>query len=292
MTGILFHYQPGQIDAQFSHANKYDDIKLDIRMDGDVTITTECDNDRNLAQPEAYQKEAVEFSVYMSSVFCPFEDLIRFLEAISLEVQECAFRWEGEGPDGEMRWNRRYLNDTGFLTVNWCSNTDEFSYRMMLNTRQTVGMLYTAFRSFIESDAYDPIRYEEIGFGDSFELVLSNATLADLSEALTQLKAEAAETVIQRLNDTVGNRYSECQKLSFPLDYFLKTDHMPKSNKEDAVIPAEWDSWDQEQQRGSINSIYDWKYTLGFGANLRQLRSTLVESWLAQPVPEHSFANS
>ncbi len=32
-------------------------------------------------------------------------------------------------------------------------------------------------------------------------------------------------------------------------------------------------------------AIFGWRYFSNFGANLRQLQSTLVESWLALPEP-------
>ena len=137
MSGIFFDYEPGRIHARFSHRGKSDDINLEIRMDGDVTTTTDCDDEWHLAEPENWQKDGTEFTVYMSSVFCPFPDFIRFLEAISIEVQECGFRWMAEGPDGAIQWTRRAIQDTGFLTVEW-SSEDSFSHRMMLNTRQAV----------------------------------------------------------------------------------------------------------------------------------------------------------
>jgi hypothetical protein len=286
MTSILFEYEAGHIDATFSQDSRYDYIKLDMRMDGDITTTTECNLEGYLADPEQYQKEGVEFTVYMASVFCPFPDFIRFLEAITLDVQECAFHWDAEGPDGEMRWERRYLEDTGFLTVNWCSNKDQFSHRMMLNTRQVVRMLYSAFRSFVESSDYDPIRYENLSYGDSFALVISNASLDDLSDKLVQLDAIDVEAVIQKLKGVVHERNIKGSKMSFPVEYFLEgTEAIVPSSEQDPVILPEWGSWDLAQRRVDLKDIFGWRYISNFGANLRQLQSTLVESWLALPEP-------
>lgn len=286
MTRILFEYEAGFIDASFSHVSEFDYIKLDIRMNGDITTTTECNIEGHWAEPEAHQKENVEFTVYMSSVFCPFKDFIRFLEAITLDVQECAFRWDAEGPDGEMRWERRYLEDTGFLTVDWYSNKTQFSHRMMLNTRQAVRMLYTAFRSFVDSSDYDPFRYENLSYGDAFTLVMSNSSLDDLSDKLVQLDANAAEAVIQKLHGSVQERYTKEEKLSFPVEYFLeRTDGIPPSSEQDSMIRPEWDSWNLKQRRANLDTIFDWGYLSCFGANLRQLQSPLVESWLALPEP-------
>lgn len=285
MAGTIFNYEAGYIDARFSHYEKTDFIQLDIRMDGDTIITTECDDNWQKSEPEFYQKDSVEFSVFMTATSCPFKDFIRFLEAIALGVQECAFRWDAEGPEGEMRWERRFIDDTGFLTVLW-SSEEEYNYRMMLNTRQAVAMLYGAFRSFVESSDYDPVRWESLTYGENFELIINDATLDDLSEALVMLNAEAAEAVIQRLLRVVSDRSFHPEKQSFPIEYFLKLDDAATIPSEpEPIIEPDWDSWDKEQRKVSIKSIFDWPLASWMGSNLRQLRSTIIESWLALPEP-------
>ncbi len=286
MSGTFFDYEPGRIETQFSHDTEYDYINLDIRMDGDITTTTECDDQGRLAEPENHQKECAEFQVYLSSVFCPFGDFIRFLEAITLDVQECAFSWDAEGPQGEMRWKRRFFQDTGFLTVEWYSSEKKFSHRMMLNTRQAVRALYTAFRSFVESSDYDPIRYEELTQGESFALVLSNASLDDLASKLAQMDAATAEAMIRRFREVVGDRHLKGPKQSFPIEHFLgSTETAAHFNEDDLWIPPEWDSWHSDQRIDELKKIYSWGTSSWFGANLRELRSKLVEDWLALPEP-------
>jgi hypothetical protein len=286
MAGTMFNYEAGRIDARFTHYGKGDYIQLDIRMDGDTIITTECDDNWQKAEPEFYQKDSIEFRVYMSADSWPFKDFIRFLEAITIGVQECVFRWDAEGPNGEMRWERRFVDDTGFLTVQWWGRKEEFNHRMMLNTRQMVEMLYTAFRSFVDSSDYDPIRYETLSYGEGFELVIKDATLDDLCEALILLNAESAEAVLQRLFDAVSDRsFRGLLNQRFPLAHFLNTDdEVTKSNQEDPIIEPSWNTWDMEQRRANIKDIYTRLLFTAFGENLRQLRSGIIESWLAQPV--------
>ena len=285
MTGIFFDYEPGRIDARFSHRGKWDDINLEIRMDGDVTTTTECDDEWHLAEPESWQKDGAEFTVYVSSVFCPFKDFIRFLEAISIDVQECGFRWEAEGPEGSMRWSRRFQQDTGFLTVEW-SSEKQISHRMMLNTRQAVRMLYGAFRTFIESSDYDPIRYERLTCGEGFSLVLADASLDDLARRVATFEADKAEDVIQYLWDTVSCRCEGGLKSTFSIDYFVGT-NVPKarSSADDSWIKPEWNALSADQRVATLRTIFDWESTSASGANLRELRSKLVEDWLALPEP-------
>jgi hypothetical protein len=294
MSIILFNYEAGNINAIFRQDHKSNYIILDIRMDGDITTTTGCPIEEDeFTKPVKYQKESVECAVYMSDTWCPFADFIRFLEAITLDVQECSMHWDAEGPEAEMRWERRHINDTGFLTVDWSSDKNSFNRRMMLNTKQTVKMLYTAFRSFVESKDYDPLCYEAINNGDSFALVISDASLDDLSERLVKLDANIVETTIQQLNDIAWGRCIKGTRLSYPIEYFFEGSEAIASSSEKAlVIQPEWDSWNIEERKAHLHSVYDWRFSTNyFGDNLRQLRSTLIENWLALPEPLTNHPN-
>ena len=288
VSGTYFNYAPGRIEARFSHDTEFDYINLDIRMGGDITTTTECDDQGRLAKPESHQKEDAEFQVYISSVWCPFTDLIRFLEAITIEVQECSFSWDPEGPEGRMRWERRCFQGTGFLTVEWKSSDKQFSHRMMLNTRQAVSMLYTALRSFAESPEYDPLRYEQLTAGESFALVLSNSSLDDLAGALIQLNATAAESVIQCLKEVIGSRHTKGPKLSFTIGNLLESTETVISSSEfnKPWIHPDWDSWNLDQRLTDLKSMFEGDSSSWYGANLRELRSKLIEDWLALPEPQ------
>lgn len=286
MAGIFFDYEPGRIDARFSHDDQFDYINLDIRVDGDITTTTECDDEGRLAKPEHHKKEGAEFRVYMSSVFCPFGGFISFLEAITTQVKYCGFDWDPEGPSGEMRWDRRFVNEDGFLTVEWNSSKEQFSHRMMLNTRQAVRVLYNAFRSFVESSEYDPLRYEKLTNGNGFLLVLSDASLDDLAGVIALLNADAARTVFERLWDAGYERQMKGPKLSFPIEHFLGSlENVAPSNESDSWIQPEWDSWDRDKRMSHLGKLFDWGSMGWYGADLRELRSKLVEGWLALPEP-------
>jgi hypothetical protein len=285
MAGTFFDYEPGRIDTKFSHDSDFDYINLDIRMVGDITSTTECDDHGRFSDPVKHQSKPLEFSVYFSSVFCPFGDFIRFLEAITIEVQECGFEWDPEGPTGRMHWDRRFLNDTGFLTVEWLSK-DSFSHRTMLNTRQVVRSLYESFRSFVTSEDYDPLRYEEMRNGEGFQLVIADASLDDLTKALLPLDSTSVHSAITRLRETIGSRKSKGPKTSYPLSFYFEKDwsELPLSEW-DSWISEDWDSFNPEQRTNDLHELLGWG-SLGWdGANLRELRSTLVEEWLAKPEP-------
>lgn len=286
MAGTYFDYQPGSIEAKFSHDIDFDFINLDVRLVGDTTMMTYCDEQGKFANPILHKKKTVGFSVYFSSVFCPFQDFIRFLEAITVEVQECGFDWDPEGPMGRMNWRRRFVNDTGFLTIEWQAHKERFSHRTMLNTRQAVKALYESFRSFVDSDEYDPLRYEEISNGEAFQLVLSDASLDELVNALIQLNFQSAHSAISRLRDTASERSSQGPMVAFPLDYFLQPDwsELPLSEWE-PWISEKWETLNQTERADDLRAMLVWGKLGWSGCNLRGLRSTLVEAWLAQPEP-------
>lgn len=286
MSGTFFDYGSGRLEARFSHDDEFDYINLDLTMKGEISITTDCDDQWRLERPVDHVKEGAEFQIYMTSVFCPFGDFIRFLEAITIEVQECSFEWNPEGPSGKMRWDRRYVNDSGFLTVEWHSSQTQFSHRMMLNTRQAVRALYTAFRSFVESPEYNPLRYEEITYGEAFTMVMSNATLDEFVDAIAKLDTTAAHSVITRFREVIGANKLKGPGLRFPIEYFFETgwSEIPLSEW-DSLIPNEWDLWSLDQRISDLNELFGSGSLGWYGVNLRNLRSDLVENWLALPEP-------
>lgn len=292
MAGTFFNYEPGSIQVSFSHDEKFDYINLDVELIQDVTITTACDDQFRPDLPERHQGDPLKFSVYFSSVFCPFGDFIRFLEAITIEVQECGFDWDPEGPYGKMQWTRRFLNDTGFLTITWESHSEKFSHRVMLNTRQAVRALYGAFRHFVESAEYDPLRYEEISNGEAFKLVLADATLDDLEAGLLPLDSETVHSVITRLREVTGARHIEGPKASHSLSYYFEANWADRPLTEwDKLIPDNWDSLSPDQRTAALREAFGWGNGSWDGANLRELRSVLIEEWLAkpEPPPRHSY---
>ncbi len=284
MPRTLSYCRPDHIEARFHHADEFDFIDLDIRLVGNVTLALECENQGEEVEPVRPEREAIDFTVYMSSVFCTFRDFIRFLEAITLEVKECAFEWEAEGPDGRLRWKRRYVQDVGFLTIEWDSYKEKFSHRMMLNTRQAVKMLYSAFRMFVDSPEYDPLRYERLSYGESFALILSNASLDDLAATLVRMNADAAKTFLQALDEAIYDRHMKGPKLSWPIEYFHRaTEPVEPSSQYNAWIDPEWNNWDIEQRMNQLKELFSWSVRSWHGENLRKMRSKLIEDWLSLP---------
>ena len=303
MGGTLFDYTPGYIDVRFEHSDSFDYIDMHIRLLGATATTTECNDDFTKEEPVHHIETAMEFTVYMSSLFCPFSDYIRFLEAMVIQVEKCAFTWDPEGPYVAMEWERRYLNQDGFLTVEWSGHGREFKHRMMLETRQTITMLYTAFRHFVESSAYDPVRYEKLTIGEEMCLGLgklySQDAIIDYLKILDRNTArKLTDAIMQRVGsrrimDHLTNPPESPKDIRLPINFdkcLSLYGFIEKSNPEeidpadsDFYILDEWQEMEQIKREKTLKELFEQFSLLGWnGSHLSDARSSIVESYLAQ----------
>lgn len=277
---LHFDYAPGQLEACFSHDTQFDYINLDIRLGGDVTWVTESDPQCHSFGPQVrHQRPSVESQLYVSSVFCPFRDFVSFLEAICVGVQECAFVWDAEGPTGEFRWQRSG-DAAGQLTVRWSSSGEPIRWQTNLQTSRVVEALYRAFRGFVESPAYDPLRYERLTRGEALQCVLHPESLDELCRSLATLDAQTAAAVIVQMEDVAQARSMAGPALTFPIAHYLGL--VDQCRVVDGVLPGCWDTWTFEQRLMQLDELLRTEVSSWEGENLRALRSVLVEDWLAR----------
>jgi hypothetical protein len=274
-----FEHQPGSVVARFYHST-FDYIELDLRMGGETTWIEQWDSAamRKLEETRRVSKSSIEQTVYFSSVECAFPSFMRFLEAIVIGVEECAFSWCAEGPSGEMRWKGNSVNGT--FTVTWPYERRRAKWSVFLCRRHLVHSLYGAFRSFVESDAYDPMRYESLRRWDYYQLLLRDATVGDLARALASRSASDVERVLRRLGRIAGERTEELNRRE-TLAWFLAVQDDEEAG--DVSAPDDWNTWSDKQRMRHLGrhwgstSVSQW-----YGSNLRRLKSRLIEEWLAK----------
>jgi hypothetical protein len=269
---------------------EFDYIYLDISLTGHVVIQTHIRNHQETGTPVRHQKKDVDIALHITSQQCPFYDFIHFVEAISLDVEECAFTWDAEFCYGRLHWERRFPKDTGFLTVEWSTSKEKLSHRMLLNTRQTVDALYTAFRALVTSSDYDRLRYEGLTYGQAFELLLSDASLDDLIGEIIQRNALGANALISQLDEIYSSRSTDGQKNEIhSIKYFLEATSLNDScndyHESDGWTGPEWDTWTFAQRKDHLEKFlssrnHDWE-----GNNLLKRRSKRVEDWLDSTAP-------
>ena len=303
MAGTLFKYTPGKLEVRFEHDDGYDTINMYIKMYGEKITTTDCDDQFKKDDPVGHESLRLEFMVYMTSVWCPFADYISFLEAITTQIRECSFSWDAEGPDCGIKWERKYRNKDGFLTIEWYGK-EEFEYRMHLETKQVVGEFYQSFRSFVESERYDPLRYEELTMGEELRLGLGGQySLEEIADHFKTLDTVGARKLIDSIfersfrrhgankpNDTWPESLDELsQPITFSkclLLYWVdnqKNHDGIEPEKSTRYIEDSWSDMHLEDRQAYLLDLFEGGIAGGwYGSNLRDLRSTMIENYLSQ----------
>jgi hypothetical protein len=281
---LSFRYAPGGLNARFYHST-FDYIELDLRMGGETTWVQEYDPEKaqKIGDECRVQRPSVEHTVYFSSLWCAFPAFIRFLEAITIGVEECGFSWDPEGPDGRMRW-KSSGGAEGSFRLQWYAGATEIDQSTRVHAYDVVETLYSAFRTFVESPEYEPFRYERMREWDAYSLVLADASLGDFARAVAMLPAAEAGAVLARAMSVALDQRrdaSEASVRSHPLEWFLLAEG--DADAWHSKLPAAWDTWGEARRRRYLGrswartTVPSWD-----GSSLRRLRSARIEEWLAR----------
>jgi hypothetical protein len=274
MSPVRVDYVPGRIDVRFSH-DTFDYIHLDVHLTGDTTVITPCNGQGNdVGEPEHRRGVNTRFTVYMSSLFCAFGDFIAFLEAIAVGVERCSFRWDAEGPEGGMSWLRS-AHGMGTLGILWHSRGEDLDHGILVDRRQAVQALYGAFRSFVESTEYDPFRYEALSLRHAIDLTLQDGTAEDAVSMLVDLHAVEVEDLLQRLLSRLNSRDDKWRLQDWP------GAEAEGTSGQLYLVSGEWDGWTVAQRLTHLDEILGVGVGSWSGANLRDLRSAIIEAMLA-----------
>jgi len=277
MAGTRFDYFDGYLRVGFSHACR-GDLHMDLALHGDTIAAIPCNGHCETEAPEIRAREDVSIRTCISASQCPFRQFIAWLEAVACGVQECAFQWDAEGPEGELRWFGPW--ESGRLKVSWVGG----EYEVRLNKVQMVRAFYEPFRAFVESDRYDPLDYEELSAGETFALVLEGGDLEALADALAARSRQEARALIESILDLAYEREAGYPRRASLAQF---TERAGRRNTdqagEDKWLPAEWDGWDfARRRRDVLEAVFKGGAGIGSGAKLRALRSPLVEDWLVR----------
>lgn len=153
---MFFDYFDGYLRVAFSRGN-YGDLNMDLVLHGDTTAMIPCYALGETGRTQISTPEDVSLRTWFCASACPFRQFTAWLEAVTCGVQECAFQWDAEGPEGELRWFD--LGRSGLLRVSW-GGKERFECTVRLNKAQLVRTFYESLRAYVESDHYDPLDYE------------------------------------------------------------------------------------------------------------------------------------
>ncbi len=288
MTGFLFNHGDGRIRVRFVQ-HRHGWMKLLLRVREGVHTTTEVDDGFEPVDALVTGGGLHGLRLRISAVFCPFRQMIAWLEAICLGLNHCSWEWEGEGPDYSLEWNGNQL------VIRELSARSE-EVRVRLPRRQIVAAFYRAFRRLVESPRYRPADYESRRVG---EIVVESEghglTEKELSGRLLLLDSVQVESQLQRWRSVAFVGCKDGTEIH-PNAY---RDPEARTTDEWLVpyVTSDWDRWDIARRRARLTEVFDW-IDMGHGGDaLRSLRSEIVERTLAAAVDEqHSgkilFASS
>jgi hypothetical protein len=279
MAGTFFQYFDGYLRVVF-HPVEYGTVPFDLILHGGVTSETPRDDQFVKGEPVIRAQQDVTVRLWISSALGGFGCLISWLEAVTCGVQECAFGWDGEGPDGELRWHDGWKSGT--LKVTWTRGDRDHSAR--LNKAQMVRAFYESFRGYVASAVYDPLAYETLTVGETFVLVLEGTGLDTLAGHLATLSGEVAERFVDEMLDLALDTARGYPRRARIAEFTQRAmTHEVTMSAERRWIPVEWDQWSGSERRAYVMArVYAGGTQIGFGERLRELRSSLVEKWLAE----------
>ena len=99
--------------------------------------------------------------VYADCVWDPFQQFLRWLEAITIGVDECAWRWDACGPDFELRYF--HVRDYGRVVVRKIAHAPKLAF--LATQRDIVKGLYISFVAFTRSPLYVAKEWEDFPAG-------------------------------------------------------------------------------------------------------------------------------
>jgi hypothetical protein len=230
----------------------------------------------------------------ISSVYCPFLEMINWLEALAIGAQDCTWYWEAEGPQASIRFDRTAvtasLNYEGYGKHRW-SNDLEFR----ISRRALIYAFYKGLRAFADSSEYQPERYCDRsnpllnrypGFNrDAFINFLLPLDAATASAILGSLGEEGTYDPV---DDFPGD---PLERLAAIFDGSLQRHREANAHRHRPILERlHWDKLGPAARRGVLSSYGGWGQNFSaFGADLPALRSEIVERYLSQPIASPSW---
>jgi hypothetical protein len=284
MAGTFFEHFDGYVRVAYSRASR-GDISIDFSLFGDTVATTPCGDTFEKGEPVLTGQKDVTIRTWTSaSVCCFFAELVYWLEAVVCAVQECAFEWDGEGTYGELRWLRNG-RDSGLFMLDWSgtSSSPPAAQRVRVNRTQMVRALYESFRHFVESDRYDPLDYERLDAGETFALVMDDADLGELADYTATLPRRHAGALIGEMLDVAFDRDAGYPRRASLAEFTQRAPRRQDDRDQRRWLTDDWDMWGSaERQRYFAEEVCTCDTGIGFGEKLRELRSPMIEQWLAE----------
>mgnify|MGYP001272771646 CR=1 FL=1 len=296
-------------DARFSVSPYYDLMYLAFRDEN-----TLFGEDTTASLENSWWRYGPVFRTFSSTSFSSFfRTLVRWLEAIHLGADRCAFGWDGEGPDGELSWSAETRN-VGQMRLSWdggrgVRRCDPVNHSHRLRREELVRVFYRAYLDLIASDRFDRRHFVNFTLAEVLDYRFDEPVDAVLA-ALVQLEADDAATwldvavdgmdrekpiklslrSLQRAGDVAGVSLScppsDAQDGS-PASRFRSMGARAGSWIREDVCNDAWRTGSLAERMARLQACLDevaWRCNDDFDGPLEKIlpRSSKIEDWLAR----------
>jgi hypothetical protein len=235
-------------------------------------------------------------TVRTSSVYSPYRQILRWLEAVAIGVDECGTNFRAEGPDFSLSFCRSSRsNDDGTLKVERQSRPD-YCFEAHVERAQLVNAIYRGFERFTESLHYCPERWQEMTVGQwCCHQLRDSCSEGELVDKLLGMPAHEAEKELVRLwpcqYASIEVKQTYEQYIYAPGDEAAAPERSLSSVGSLYVLDGIGRSLaklDRGQRRERLRVLFKCMANDAWGEPLHKLRSLLVKRYLESEFPKHT----
>ncbi len=292
MAGTMFTYHEGYLRVRFRPTH-YGDFLIDLQVSADGVSETAVDDDGDKGEVSTQLSDSLQVTMGTSPTLSRFfGDMVRWLEAMIVGVQECAFRWENEGPEGRLQWVNQW-DGRGILHLTWDGSREQptqIDRRFLLVREQVVRAFYEALRAMTASAEYDRLDHEPVTIGECLGMILDAVDHERFARVLAAMDRSKATLLVDAL---LAHAYDN--QLGHPritsLGRMMEQSEIAARAEDalDGASASRWlsDAWDQlpaEGRMAEIGSFFGYQAWFAVGERLTDLRSDRIETWLTNRV--------
>ena len=189
--------------------------------------------------------------VSASQVFDPFPDLLSWLEALSVGVQECAFTMDEEGHELVFRYIEGYVDyrsSTFTISEPSCYENSRCYIRTYVDRLQLIKVFYDSVTHFANSTGYKPEQWECDNIRWRLLELLKNWNCERIVETLTSLTAKQLRHFLIFVS---ANKFNISEHNAQQVEGYLND---PKTLEHFSIPAEETNSWCIEDKFGAMNN--------------------------------------
>lgn len=235
--------------------------------------------------------DSYTLTVGLSHIYDPLPDMLAWLEAIIIGVEECGFNIDEEGSIVKFFARKEFnsiLEPHLFTALNVMPNYDVQPLQVTLPTRELVKIFYHAFRDFATSDSYVREHWEHI----TLKQVLheqTGMTVEAWIDSVVLLDSRQVQKALWRLDrDITANEEDHSEDVGNEADLLELTG---QTKAEVGGLPLYWplphNLWglhakkDEPAQRAFLCECLSDTVTSSWdGCPWQKMRSLMIEEWL------------